>query len=58
MLAYVFSYWLSTAYSLPRLKLSYLVAAVPCMWILGQLAVLVPARRAASVPPAVATRTV
>jgi len=58
LLAYVFSYWLSTAYSLPRLRLSYLVAAVPCMWILGQLAVLVPARRAASVPPAVATRTV
>ena len=58
ILAYAFSYWLSTVYSLPKLELSYLVIAVPCMWILGQLAVLVPARRAASVPPAVATRTV
>ena len=58
ILAYVFSFWLSTAYSLPKLKLSYLMIAVPAMWILGQLAVLVPARRAASVPPAVATRTV
>ena len=58
ILAYVFSYWLSTAYSLPKLEPSYLLIAIPCMWILGQLAVLVPARRAASVPPAVATRTV
>ena len=58
ILAYVVSYWLSTAYSLPMLKLSYPVLAIPCMWILGQLAVLVPARRAAAVPPAVATRTV
>ncbi|HZF26432.1 MAG TPA: FtsX-like permease family protein [Steroidobacteraceae bacterium] len=58
ILAYVLSYWLSTAYSLPMLKLSYLLIAVPCMWILGQLAVLVPARRGAAVAPAVATRTV
>jgi putative ABC transport system permease protein len=58
VLAYGFSYWLSTAYSLPKLELSYLMIAVPCMWLLGQLAVLIPARRAASVPPAVATRTV
>jgi putative ABC transport system permease protein len=28
------------------------------LWVLGQLSVLGPARRAAAVPPAVATRTV
>ena len=43
---------------LPRLELYYLMTACPAIWILGQLAALVPARRAASVPPAVATRTV
>ncbi len=58
VLAYLFSYWLSSEYSLPKLGIGYLVGGVLCMWLLGQLAVLVPARRAASVPPAVATRTV
>ena len=57
-LAYYFSYWLSSAYSLPKLGPGYVIGGVLCMWALGQLAVLVPARRAASVPPAVATRTV
>jgi putative ABC transport system permease protein len=57
-LAYYFSYWLSTAYELPKLGIGYVIGGVFCMWVLGQLAVLVPARRAASVPPAVATRTV
>jgi putative ABC transport system permease protein len=28
------------------------------LWILGQLAVLLPARRAANIPPALATRSV
>ncbi len=58
VLAYLFSYWLSSEYSLPKLGIAYLISGVLCMWILGQLAVLVPARRAAAVPPAVATRTV
>jgi putative ABC transport system permease protein len=57
-LAYYFSYWLSSAYSLPKLDVGYVIGGVFCMWALGQLAVLVPARRAAAVPPAVATRTV
>jgi putative ABC transport system permease protein len=58
VLAYYFSFWLSSAFSLPKLGLEYVIGGVLCMWLLGQLAVLVPARRAASVPPAVATRTV
>ena len=51
-------YWLSLAYSLPRLNLYYLVGGVLVLWAIGQLAAWQPARRAAAVPPSVATRTV
>jgi putative ABC transport system permease protein len=34
------------------------MAGVVMLLILGQLAVFVPARRAAAIPPAIATRTV
>jgi putative ABC transport system permease protein len=51
-------YWLSTQYALPRLDLYYLVGGVLFLWIVGQFAAWQPARRAASVPPSVATRTV
>jgi putative ABC transport system permease protein len=36
----------------------YLPIGAVVLWLLGQLAVFGPARRAAAVPPAVATRTV
>lgn len=49
---------LSTMYQIPRLPLYYLVGGVLLLWIVGLLAVLVPAFRAASISPAVATRTV
>jgi putative ABC transport system permease protein len=58
VLALVTGYWLSLQYSLPRLDLYYLVSGVLFLWIIGQLAAWQPARRAASVPPSVATRTV
>jgi putative ABC transport system permease protein len=51
-------YWLSLAYALPRLNLYYLVGGVLVLWATGQLAAWQPARRAAAVPPSVATRTV
>lgn len=51
-------YWLSLEYELPRLDLYYLVAGVLAIWALGLAAVWQPARRAAAVSPAVATRTV
>lgn len=51
-------FWLSVKYQLPRLDLYYLVAGVLGLWFLGQVAVWQPARRAATVSPAVATRTV
>jgi putative ABC transport system permease protein len=50
--------WLSNQYGLPRLDLYYLVGGIPVLWIVGQLAAWLPARRAAGVSPAVATRTV
>lgn len=58
VLALVIGAWLSAQYGLPRLDLAYLVAGVAVLWVLGQLAAWHPARRAASVPPSVATRTV
>jgi putative ABC transport system permease protein len=58
ILAFAFGQWLSSAYSLPRLEPWYVAAGIVLLWILGQLAVYVPARRAAAIPPALATRTV
>ena len=57
-LALALGYWLSVQYAIPRLNLYYLVGCVLFLWIIGQLAAWQPARRAASVPPSVATRTV
>jgi putative ABC transport system permease protein len=42
----------------PRLPLYYLVGGIVALWILGLVATLRPARRAAAVSPAIATRTV
>lgn len=50
--------WLASEYGLPRLDLYYLVGGVPVLWILGMLAAWYPARRAAAVSPATATRAV
>lgn len=58
ILAFAFSYWLSNAFELPKLSPLYVAVGILGMWLIGQLAVLIPAQRAASVPPAVATRTV
>jgi len=58
LLAFGFGHWLSTAYSLPRLQPWYVIGGVLVLWLLGQVAVFMPARRAAAIPPAIATRTV
>jgi putative ABC transport system permease protein len=58
VLALVLGYWLSVSFELPRLNLYYLLAGVAALWAVGLVAALVPARRAALVSPAVATRTV
>ncbi|MFC4729033.1 ABC transporter permease [Coralloluteibacterium thermophilus] len=57
LLAYGINLWLMQTYALPRLPLAFLPAGAIALWVLGQIAVLGPARRAARVPPAVATRS-
>ena len=57
VLAFGINHWLMAAYELPRLPGYYLPAGAIALWLLGQLSVLGPALRAASVPPAVATRS-
>ena len=58
VLAFGINQLLMGRYELPRLPLVYLPVGAVALWLLGQLAVLGPARRAAAVPPAVATRSV
>ncbi len=57
LLAYAINQLLMGRYELPRLPLFYLPIGAVLLWLLGQIAVYGPARRAASVPPAVATRS-
>jgi putative ABC transport system permease protein len=56
--AFLLNWFLDTAYQTGRMPLYYLPMGVVLLWLLGQLAVLVPARRAAGIPPALATRSV
>ncbi|SEL45289.1 putative ABC transport system permease protein [Pseudoxanthomonas sp. GM95] len=57
VLAYAINQLLMSKYELPRLPLMYLPVGAVLLWLLGQIAVFWPARRAASVPPAIATRS-
>jgi putative ABC transport system permease protein len=52
------AYWLENSFELPRLDWRYLPAGILTLWALSSLAAIEPARRAAAVPPAVATRSV
>ena len=58
VLAFGLNLVLMKFYELPRLPLYYLPMGAVSLWLLGQLAVLGPALRAAAVPPVVATRSV
>ncbi len=58
VLTVVVAYWLEVSFEMPRLDWSYLPVGVVTLWLLSSLAVIEPARRAASVPPAVATRSI
>jgi putative ABC transport system permease protein len=58
VLAYVGNALLMKQYELPRLPWMWLPFGAGLMLVLGQVAVLGPARRAAAVPPVVATRSV
>lgn len=52
------NWFLDTRFEVGRVPLWYLPIGMLALWVLGQLAVLLPARRAASIPPAMATRSV
>jgi len=58
VLAYGINLFLMTHYELPRLPAVYFPVGAVALWLIGQLAVLGPALRAAAVPPVVATRSV
>jgi len=57
-LAYGINLWLMSKYQVPRLPAEFLPIGALLLWLLGQVAVLGPALRAATIPPAIATRTV
>ncbi|TPG08719.1 FtsX-like permease family protein [Rhodanobacter glycinis] len=58
LLAYGINLFLMLHYELPRLPAVYFPVGAISLWLIGQLAVLGPALRAAAVPPVVATRSV
>lgn len=55
-LAFGVNYWLANLFSLPRLDPWYLPAGLVILWLVGLLSVFAPARRAARISPAIATR--
>jgi putative ABC transport system permease protein len=58
ILAFGINLYLMQHHQMVRMPWYYLPASAIALWILGQLAVLGPALRAANVPPVVATRSV
>lgn len=58
LLTVALAYWLEVSFQLPRLDWLYLPMGITILWILSSLAVIEPARRAANVSPAVATRSI
>lgn len=58
LLAIAINVGLMSTFEIPGLPLWYLPVGAIALWLLGQLAVLAPALRAAAVPPVVATRGV
>jgi putative ABC transport system permease protein len=57
LFAFGLNKWLMTHYAMMPLPLFYVAIGVLAMLLLGQAAVLVPARRASNVPPVVAVRS-
>ncbi len=55
-LAVALNYWLVNAYGVGQLNISYVAGTVFGMFVVSQLAVLMPALKAAQVSPAIATR--
>jgi putative ABC transport system permease protein len=58
VLAIAVNLWMVDTFEAPQLHIGYIIVGAVLVVLLGQLAVLWPALRAASIPPATATRTV
>lgn len=56
--AIVLNFWLVKTFNLSPIGFELILFGVVALFIVGQLAVLYPARRAALIPPATATRTI
>lgn len=56
-LAFAVNYWMAQEFGAQKLPWFYLPLGALVVLLLGQLAVFAPARRAAAVPPAIATRS-
>lgn len=52
------NYWMVVSFELERLDPLYVPAGILALWLLGIIAVAGPAKKAASISPAIATRTV
>lgn len=58
VLALSLNQWVAESLQLSRLPIAHLAAGMALLWFVGQIATLAPARRAAMIPPATATRSV
>ncbi|MEX2257518.1 MAG: FtsX-like permease family protein, partial [Woeseia sp.] len=58
ILAVALNMWMVETFELTRIAWYLIPLAMAMLWIVGQLAVAGPARRASMVPPAVATRAI
>ncbi|MFT5521659.1 MAG: putative ABC transport system permease protein [Enterobacterales bacterium] len=58
LLTYLLNYWLVETYSMTKISWYYVPLGMIVLSVLGQLAVFMPARKAASISPAMATRSV
>ena len=58
VLSIALNIWLVDTYALDKLDWTYIPVGIVFLWILGQLAVLMPAIRASAIAPAIATRSV
>jgi putative ABC transport system permease protein len=58
LLTVAISYAMETSFELPRLDMRYLLVSILVLWCISQFAAWFPARRAATVSPAIATRSV
>ncbi|MDO6447530.1 FtsX-like permease family protein [Colwellia sp. 1_MG-2023] len=56
--AVALNYWLVKTFNLSPISVELVLFGVIALFVVGQLAVLYPARRAAMIPPATATRTI